>query len=303
LGPLLGGFILDIASWRWIFLINLPIIVLCAAFGLPSISESHDQRKRRVDIRGALYAVIALSGITYGLIQGPAYHWQSSAVIALIIGIVFALVFLWAEDRGKDPMVDLSLFASRNFLGSNIMTFAMYGALSGYMFSLIIYLQTNLHYSSLDAGLSMLPVGVLMFLFAGRVSGLSAKFGPRLFMTYGPIISSLGMIFLYFLKPGQSYLTHVLPGVVLFGIGLVLMVAPLTTTVMTSVNESSSGIASGINNAISRVAGLIVIAMLGLLGAQEAYHFGLLVSAGLALSAGMISFTVIRNTVLRKSSA
>ncbi len=198
-------------------------------------------------------------------------------------------------------MIDLSLFKSRNFLGSNIMTFAMYGALSGFLFTLIIYLQTHLHYSSLEAGLSMLPVGIIMFFFARQVGKLSAVYGPRLFMTFGPIVAAVGMASLIFLKPGDSYIWHVLPGVLLFAIGLVLTVSPLTTTVMTSVSEVHSGIASGINNAVSRVAGLIVVAILGLFGAAHAYQFGMIVSASLGLLAGIMSFTVIRNVRLAKS--
>ncbi len=300
LGPLVGGTILDITTWRWIFLINLPLIIVCFCFALPFANESHDNRKRHVDGYGALAAIIGLAGVTYGLIQGPVNHWALSSIAALIIGAIAFALFIRTELRSKDPMIELSLFKSRNFLGSNIMTFGMYGGLSGFMFALIIFMQTKLGYSSLKAGLSMLPVGILMFFFAGRVGKLSAHYGPRLFMAIGPTICSIGIFYLYFLKPGASYLISVLPGVILFAIGLVLTVAPLTTTVMTSVSESSSGIASGINNAISRVAGLIVIALLGLFGSTHAYQFAMSFAALLTLSAGIISFTYIRNIPLKK---
>lgn len=296
-GPLAGGLILAVASWRWIFLINLPIILACIAFALPSIEESRDERPRRVDVPGASVAALALAGITYGLIQGPTSHWRADALGALLVGMVSAVYFVRLERSSQDPMVELKLFKSRNFTGSNLMTFAMYGALSGFTFALVIYLQTKMGYSSLAAGFSLLPVSVLMFFLAGRVGKLAGRFGPRLFMTVGPITSALGMASLYFLAPGNSYWLHVLPGAILFGVGLVLTVAPLTITVMSSVSDASSGIASGVNNAVARVAGLLVIAVLGLLGTNHVYQFAIALSAALALVSGSLSFVVIRNVI------
>jgi EmrB/QacA subfamily drug resistance transporter len=293
IGPLIGGLILGVASWRWIFLINIPLIAACLLLALPSIEESKDIKPRRIDYAGALLAALALAGSTYGLIEGPAHHWAGKAIGALVAGLVLSVVFVWYESKAKDPMVSLSLFKSRNFSGSNLMTFAMYGALAGFTFALVIYLQTGLQYSSLEAGLSLLPVSIIMFFFAGRVGKLSSVYGPRRFMTAGPIIAGLGIGCLYFLQPGDSYLLSVLPGALLFSAGLVLTVAPLTTTVMTSVDETSSGIASGINNAVSRAAGLIVIAGLGLLGANQFYHFSMALCSVLAIVAGLISYAMI----------
>lgn len=300
IGPLAGGIILDIASWRWIFLVNIPIIIACLLISLPSIKESHDPKSRHVDVLGACLAALSLSGITFGLIEGPSNRWKLMPVIALLIGIIFGVSFIFAELREKDPMINLSLFSSRNFSGSNLMTFAMYGSLGGFIVAFVIFLQEHLGYSSLKTGLSTLPVSLLLFLFAGRVGGLSSKYGPRIFMTAGPLISALGISTLYFLNRGDSYLLHVLPGVVIFGTGLVLTVAPLTTTVMTSVDEVNSGIASGINNAVSRAAGLIVVAVLGLFGAAHVFHFAIILCAALAASAGLVSFGVIEKKNLNK---
>jgi EmrB/QacA subfamily drug resistance transporter len=295
IGPLVGGYLIDTASWRWIFFINVPLIAVCGYLASMSIEESRDKRVRRVDAGGAVLAGLALAGITYGLIEGPVNKWAVGSMVPLLLGFVLALVFVIYESRNKDPMVRLSLFGSRNFTGSNLMTFAMYGALSGFMFSLVIYLQTKMHYSSVKAGLSLIPVTIMLLLFSSRVGKLSYRLGPRLFMTIGPLIAAAGMFLLANFKPGDSYLTFLLPCVLLFGIGLVLLVAPLTTTVMASVNESSSGIASGINNAVSRIAGLVVIALLGLAGTGNTFRFGIFLSAALAASAGVISLLLVQN--------
>lgn len=296
LGPLLGGYILGVASWRWIFLINVPLVVLCYVIGSASIKEGKDSRVRRVDSTGAALAMLSLAGLTYGLIEGPANHWHASSIAPLVLGLILSVVFVLFERRAKDPMVHLGLFKSGNFTGSNLMTFGMYGALSGFMFALVIYLQTQAHYSAIQAGLSLIPVTIFLVLFSKRVGKLSMRVGPKLFMTFGPLIAALGMISLIRLTPTNSnYLTVVLPGVVLFAAGLSLLVAPLTTTVMTSVEDASSGIASGINNAVSRVAGLIVIALLGLFGTAHVYRFAIFLSAGMAAASGIISFLMIKN--------
>jgi EmrB/QacA subfamily drug resistance transporter len=299
LGPLLGGFILDIASWRWIFLINVPLVVLCYALGSVSIKEGRDESPRRVDLKGAGLAVLTLACLTFGLIEGPAHHWQSSSITLLLLGFIFAGLFVWNEKRVKDPMVRLSLFKSRNFTGSNLMTFGMYGALSSFFFALVIYLQQTMHYSSIKAGLSLLPVTILMIFFSRRAGAAASKYGARRFMTAGPLIAAVGMLYLYNLHPGSSYWTALLPGVLLFGIGLTTMVAPLTTTVMNSVADASSGIASGINNAVSRAAGLISVALLGLFGTAQVYHFAIILSASLAASAGIISYLWITDPQTR----
>ena len=295
LGPLLGGYILDIASWRWIFLINVPLVAVCYVLGQASIRDSRDENPRRVDVLGASTATLALAGITYGLIEGPPRHWSAMAWVPLTLGFLLSVVFVYWERMSKDPMVKLDLFRSRNFTGSNLMTFMMYGALGGFIFALVIYLQTHLHYSSIKAGLSLIPLTILLVVFSKRVGRLSAKHGPRIFMTVGPTIAGIGVLSLLRLQDTSGYFTAVLPGVVLFAAGVTLMVAPLTTTVMTSVSDASSGIASGINNAVSRVAGLIVVALLGLLGSDEFYKFAIYLCGGMAITAGILSWLIIQN--------
>lgn len=295
IGPLLGGYLIGIGNWRWIFFINIPLIIACGILAKIGIVESRDRRVRKIDVPGAALAAIALGGITYGLIEGPINRWQAGSLIPLAIGVFFSAVFLWFESRSKDPMVHLDLFKSRNFSGANLMTLAMYGALSGFMFSLVIYLQTRLGYSAIKAGASLLPVSLLLLFFSSRVGALASKVGPRYFLTAGPVIAAIGMITLLNYKPGGSYLTVLLPRVILFGIGLCIFVAPLTATVMASVHEQSSGIASAINNAVSRIGGLVVIAVLGVLGAEHLFRFGVVLSSSLALVAGIISFLTIRN--------
>ena len=294
-GPFLGGWILSVTSWRWIFFINLPLIAVCYALAAFAAEETRDARRRSVDVVGALLAAASLASFTYGLIEGPANHWQWLQSGAVGLGILLLCLFLLCEKKRRDPMLKLSLFTSRNFTGANIMTFLTYGALGGFSFSLVIYLQTYLHYTPFQAGISMLPISLCMMLFSGRVGKLSAQYGPRLFMTLGPIIAAVGMALLFFLHPGDSYIMGILPGVVLFSIGLTLLVSPLTTTVMMSVHEGDSGIASGINNAVARSAGLIVVAMLGLLGAAHAYTFAMALCAGMALAGGVVSYLAIRN--------
>lgn len=293
IAPFLGGWILAVASWRWIFFINIPLVIACYLLAKVSVEESKDKRPRKVDLIGALLAALSLAGFTYGLIEGPARHWTVWEISSLVFGAVFFILFLVCEKRRRDPMVKLSLFRSRNFVGANLMTFLMYGALGGFTFAFVIYLQTYLHYSAFEAGLSLLPISIFLMLFSGRVGKLSAQYGPRLFMTFGPVLAGVGMALLFFLKPGDDYIVNVLPGVMLFSIGLTLLVSPLTTTVMAAVHRDESGIASGINNAIARSAGLMVIAALGILGAANAYTFAVGLCAALAILGGIVSFILI----------
>jgi len=300
-GPLLGGYLIDALSWRWIFLINVPLLLVVVWLGLPAIRESRVSARRTIDWWGAVFAVLALGGVTLGLIEGPVMRWNPLTLAALAVGLVCALLFVWWEHRRRDPMLPLRLFRVRNFTGTNITTFAMYGALGGFFFILTIHLQTVLHYSSMAAGLAALPVSVTLILLSSRIGSLAGKFGPRWFMTAGPIMAGLGILSLLPLTEGAVYVTQILPGILLFGLGMAATVAPLTTTVLASVKDAESGIASGVNNAVSRVSGLFVVAALGIFGAAQAYPFAVWLCGCLAIGAGLLSALIIRNPKFEKN--
>jgi EmrB/QacA subfamily drug resistance transporter len=295
IGPTLGGYIVDTTSWRWIFIINVPLVIICCMLAALGMQESRGSaHARRIDIPGAAFAAVGLAGVTYGLIEGPNRQWDTVALASIGLGILTMLAFLWRERRTDDPMVKLQLFNSRNFSGANLMTFTMYGALSAFLFALVIHLQTELGYSGTKAGLSLLPITIMLLALSARIGRLAGKQGPRRFMTAGPIMASCGILYLYGLSPGVSYIFGVLPGVLLFAIGLAITVSPLTITVMGAVSDEDSGIASGINNAVSRVAGLVTVAALGLFDSANLYRSTIVLCFIMTFAAGLLSLWLIR---------
>jgi len=298
IGPVAGGYIIRVSSWRWIFLINLPLGLICGYLGTRNFRESQLEKERRLDFWGAILAVVFLAGLTYGLIEGPPTSWGLKSMATMAAAVAAFGGFIWRQKDYLDPMVRLRLFRSRNFSATNLMTFLMYGALGGFTFILPIYLQTKLGYSAFVAGLSMLPVSALLLLLSRRMGALSAKFGPKYFLTAGPLICAAAILLLLDYGPGDGFVSFLLPRTFLFGIGMSLLVAPLTATVMASVEDESSGIASGINNAVSRVAGLIVIALLGLAGTGNTYRFSLILCTILTVAAGVASYLTIQNKAM-----
>ncbi|PZF84680.1 MFS transporter, partial [Micromonospora deserti] len=277
LGPFVGGWLIDALSWRWIFFLNLPLAALVVLAALRWVPESRDEnvsriragsgRRRRFDVAGALLGAVALAGVTYALIDAPARGLDSAPVlVAALVGVAGAVVFVLVERRrGDTAMLPTGLFSSRLFSVLNLFTVAVYAALGGFTFFIAVYLQNVVGWSALLTGIALLPMTLLLLVGSPRAGALSARIGPRLPLTVGPVVAAGGLVLLRRVGPDASYWGDVLPGVVLFGIGLTLVVAPLTASVLAAVQDRFAGVASGFNNAASRAGGLLAVAALPLL--------------------------------------
>jgi predicted MFS family arabinose efflux permease len=271
LGPLVAGLILNVASWRWIFVINVPLVVACLWLILRAVpSTGAANSGRRVDVVGAALCVLGLGGTVFALIEQPRLGWSNPAVSGSLIGGVLTLAgFLVYESRARDPMLRLDLFKSRNFAVGNVETLALYGGLSALFFFLVLYLQQVAGYSPLESGLALLPESLVMFGLSSRFGALADRLGPRWFMGGGPLIAGAGMLMLLDFGVHVDYLTQVLPGILVFSLGLSITVAPLTAAILAGVDASEAGIGSAVNNAVSRVAGLIATVAIGALVAAQ----------------------------------
>ncbi len=302
-GPLIGGLFVDLLSWRLVFAINvIPIAVTLYLLG---VLKQKDVRRQgvSVDVPGAILGVFGLGLPVFALIEQGNYGFGSPLIWGtLTVGILAFAAFIWRERVAKQPMLPLGLFRVRNFWSGNVATAFVYGAISLGGFLLAVFLQQVGGYAATLAGLATLPVTVISILLSSRIGSLAGKWGPRLFMTVGPIIAAAGYVYLaVFTSAHPLYWTEVLPGVLLFGLGMTITVAPLTSAILGAIDDRQSGIASATNNAVSRVAGLVTTAMIGLIIGQRldlaGFDRGMIVTAALLVAGGVTSFLGIRNAV------
>jgi EmrB/QacA subfamily drug resistance transporter len=311
IGPFAGGWLVKAASWRLVFLINLPLAIAVIAISLRHVPENRDpEATGQLDILGAVLAALGLGCVTYALIEGPGKGWTSPVVLgAAGLGIVALVAFLLHERRAPAPMLPLGLFRSRFFSATNLVTFVLYGALGGVLFLLPVHLQTVAGYSPVAAGSALLPITILMLLLSARSGRLASRIGPRPQMTIGPLLAACGLLLMTRIDGSGNYLTQVLPAVVVLGLGLSCTVAPLTTTVLAAAPDRQAGIASAVNNDVARTAGLFAVAILPFFAGlgQSSYvepdaflrgfRHAVVISAGLCVVGAVVAFVALRQRV------
>jgi EmrB/QacA subfamily drug resistance transporter len=271
IGPLAGGWLIDVASWRWIFAVNVPFVIATVLIVRVAVSERVREGKRvPVDVLGAILCALGLAGPVYALIRQPSVGWGSPEVlVAMLLGIALFAAFLVREARTPYPMLPLGLFRRRNFAFGNVETLAMYGGLSAVLFFLVLFLQQVAGYDALQAGLATLPTTIVMFSLSRYAGRLADRHGPRWFMGFGPLVAAAGLMMLQRVDAQFDYFTDLFPALLIFSLGLAATVAPLTATVLADADENNAGIASGVNNAIARIASLLAVAALGAVVAAQ----------------------------------
>jgi EmrB/QacA subfamily drug resistance transporter len=308
LGPFLGGWLVQAASWRLVFLINLPLAALVVWVSVRHVPESRDPGATgRLDWVGAALAAVGLAGIVYALTDGPVQGWTAPPILATgLAGVGCLVAFLLWERRTPAPMLPLDIFASRQFSAANVVTFVIYGALGGSLFLMPIQLQRVVGYSPLASGVALVPITVVMLLLSARAGRLASRIGPRLPMTLGPLLVAAGFALFTRIGPGAGYLVDILPASLVYGFGLVLTVAPLTSTVLAAARAEHAGIASAVNNDVARTAGLLAVAVLpvaaGISGADaleparfaDGFRMAMAIAAVLCAAGGLLSWATIR---------
>jgi len=309
IGPILGGALVQLgpSTWRLAFLLNIPVAAVIVPLTLRHVPESHNEEASgRVDVPGAALAALGLAGVVYGLTEGPSTGYGGTAGLTIGLGALALLAFGVVEVRTASPMLPLGLFRSRQFSSANVVTFVVYGALGGALFLLPLQLQRVAGFTPIAAGTSLLPVTVVMLLLSARAGRLAQRIGSRPLMTVGPLLVAAGLLLMTRIGAGASYLTDVLPAVLVFALGLSANVAPLTSTVLAAAPDHQAGIASAVNNDVARAAGLLAVAVLpGLAGITTAsyrlpaafssgFDTGMLIAAGLCVVGGVLAFLTIR---------
>ncbi|MGH3665173.1 MAG: MFS transporter [Egibacteraceae bacterium] len=311
IGPFLGGWLVEAVSWRWVFLINAPLAVVIVVLALRHVPETRDPTTHgRFDVAGAVLGALALGGITYALVEGEGGFAAPAVWGSAVVGVLGLVAFVVTERRGRNPMLPVDIFASRQFTAANLVTFAVYAALGGVFFFLVLNLQIVSGFTPIASGMALLPVTVLMLLLSERAGLLAQRIGPRLPMSAGPLVCAAGPLLLSGIGADATYVASVLPGVVVFGLGLSLTVAPLTATVLGAADVRHAGVASGVNNAVARAGGLLSVAALpllvGLSGADyqdparfvEGFRMACYLCAGLLAAGGVVAAATISNDVL-----
>ncbi|WP_119696584.1 MFS transporter [Microbacterium halotolerans] len=306
-GPLTGGALVDLASWRLAFLINVVPIAI-TLWLLRGVKDPPRRPDARIDLIGAVLCTVGLGALVFGLIEQPRLGWAHPAIpITLAGGGVLFVLFLIRQRTARSPILPLDLFRVRNFWVGNIATTLIYAALSLNGFVMAIYLQEGAGLPATLAGLASLPMTILMILLSSRIGALAGRWGPRLFMTIGPVLMGIGSLLFLSVREDFSYWWQVLPGMIVFGLGLSIMVSPLTAAILGAIEPARSGIASAVNNAISRVAGLIAVAAVGtIVGGTldlDGFYRAAVVVAGLMIVGGLVSLAGIRNPARAPSEA